>query len=95
MVRQGHIKVVLPKDEGEPVTVAQDIDSQILDLPDRAVLDAGVRKFLEYANLHWPLSRPTADEAFKLTSFDYRNDYHLRVTLGMVFLAMRQVEEAE
>ena len=65
----------------------------IVTLPPAAVLNAGIAKFLEYANLHWP-DAPRKDKDFRLTSFDYRNDYHLRVTLGMAYAAMKQADDA-
>ncbi len=85
-MRRDPIKVTLPPED--PVAQSVVVPVEDVRLPDKAIIDAGVAKFLEYANLHWPLGRPTADEKFKLISFDYRNDYHLRVTLGMVYLAM-------
>jgi hypothetical protein len=47
---------------------------------------------MEYASLHWP-THSTPDEKFKMESFNYKNDYHLRVTLGMVFNAMKAADE--
>lgn len=88
---KGPIKVAV---EDDPVTEAVMVDSppeQVV-LPRREVLDAGVKKFLEYASLHWPAQR-TPEGDFKLAPFDHRNNYHLRVTLGMVFNEMRRVDE--
>lgn len=93
MSRQGPIRFVLPPEEpvapGEPVR--DDVDE--IAMPEMAVLKAGIAKFREYANLHWPRAGKPGEE-FKLQSFDPGNDYHLRVTLGMVYLAMKAAEEA-
>lgn len=64
-----------PLDSGEPDEV---------NLPPRVVLDAGVAKFAELAKLHWP----SKEDGFKLTSFDFKNAQQIRMTLGLVYLAM-------
>lgn len=58
-------------------------------LPCKPVLDAGVEKFTELARLHWP----SQDGGFKLTSFDMTNDRMLRITLGLVYQAMRREDD--
>ena len=88
--RRGPIKVVMPAEEVEEAQY-NDLKNQILDMPPSEVLTAGVKKFMEYANLHWPA--PSKSDDFKLTSFDYKNDYHLRVTLGMVYMAMKDADD--
>ncbi len=92
-MKRGPIKVVVEDERHHHDPPASVEEPETVTLPTRAVIDAGVAKFMEYANLHWPLARPTADEAFKLQSFDYRNTYHLRVTLGMVYQAMREADD--
>ena len=87
---RGPIKVSLPEDE--PVEKVERAAMEVLDLPDNPILDAGVAKFMEYANLHWPVA---GAGDFKLTSFDYRNEYHLRVALGVVYMAMRKADGLE
>jgi hypothetical protein len=57
-------------------------------LPPPAVIEAGLRKFLEMAALHWPHQQG----GFKLTSFDIRNDRQLRMTLGLAYMAMKEEE---
>jgi hypothetical protein len=87
--KRGPIKVMMAPEE---TRVVADTDlNQVLDLPPPEVLAAGVKKFLEYANLHWPT--PSKDGDFKLTSFDYKNEYHLRVTLGLVYMAMKDADD--
>lgn len=90
MSRKGPIKVAVVEEE-ETVYHA-DMDTKIIEMPGKEVLDAGVRTFMEYAGLHWP-THSTPDEKFKMESFNYKNDYHLRVTLGMVFNAMKAADE--
>jgi hypothetical protein len=90
-MRKGPIKVVMPAEEAALET--HESPAEVTTLPDKAVLDAGVAKFMEYANLHWPQSFKVEGAEFKLTSFDYKNDYHLRVTLGMVYMAMKNADD--
>jgi hypothetical protein len=90
MSRKGPIKVAVVEEE-ETVYHA-DMDTKIIEMPDKAIVDAGVKVFREYAGLHWP-THSTPDERFKMESFNYKNDYHLRVTLGMVFNAMKAADE--
>jgi hypothetical protein len=54
------------------------------------VIDAGMLKFTELARLHWPASAG----GFKLTSFDIRNDRQLRMTLGLVYMAMQLADRS-
>jgi hypothetical protein len=55
--------------------------------PSDQIIKAGVARFREYANRHWPTKQRNGD--FKLESFDHKNDEHLRLTLCMVYMAMR------
>lgn len=91
-MRKGPIKVSLPADDEAPADAPHPMPAEVMELPDTAILNAGLAKFQEYAALHWPVAGKDAAD-FKLTSFDHRNSYHLRVTLGMVYLAMRKAEE--
>lgn len=88
---KGPIRVVAIDEQDEVAQADQHIDDSIQRLPDQHILDAGVEMFKVWANLHWP-TKPGADEKFKMESFNYKNDYHLRITLGMVFLAMQEAE---
>lgn len=92
MARRGNIKVALGPEEQAAIALT-DSGVEVVAMPDKAILDAGVAKFREYATLHWPTGKPGLDEKFKLASFDWRNDYHLRVTLGIVFMAMSRAAE--
>jgi hypothetical protein len=91
MRKRGPIGVVLPPEDA--AAEVHESPAEITTLPDKAVLDAGVRKFMEYAGLHWPATVKIEGADFKLTSFDYKNDYHLRVTLGMVYMAMKNADD--
>jgi hypothetical protein len=62
------------------------------EMPEPAVLDAGVEKFREYAGRHWP--RAMKDGSFKLESFDTRDNEHLRITIAVVYLAMKEADQA-
>lgn len=86
-MRKGPIHI--PDDEPQGVTIITPVDDAPIDLPPKAVIDAGVAKFLELAKLNWP----SQEGGFKLISFDMRNDRQLRVTLGLVFMAMREKED--
>jgi hypothetical protein len=93
VARKGNIKVALGP-EAEVAVALADAGVEVVAMPDKAILDAGVAKFREYACLHWPTGKPGLDEKFKLASFDWRNDYHLRVTIGMVYMAMSRAADA-
>jgi hypothetical protein len=69
-------------DHGEPVDVV---------LPPHAVIEAGMHKFEELARLHWPSSEPGV--GFKSSSFTITNGRQLRMTLGLVYMAMKEAEE--
>jgi hypothetical protein len=58
--------------------------------PNDAIIKAGVARFREYANRHWPTKQRNGD--FKLESFDHKNEEHLRLTLCMVYMAMRDCD---
>lgn len=68
----------------------QTLTDETVDLPPADVIDAGMLKFTELARLHWPASAG----GFKLTSFDIRNDRQLRMTLGLVYMAMQLADRS-
>ena len=59
-------------------------------LPEARTLDAGVAKFLELANLNWPKQKGD----FSLVRFDLKNIQMLRMTLGLVFMEMLEVDNS-
>lgn len=66
-----------------------EIRETTIDLPPWPVIDAGIAKFEEMAKLHWP----APEGGFKLVSFDIRNNQQLRMTLGLVYMAMRKMDK--
>jgi len=93
-MKRGPIKVSLGKEEADADLreVAKGVADTVV-LPAQKVLDVGVAKFREYAGLHWPAGRAVGGDDLKLASFDHRNPYQLRVTLAMVYMAMREVDQ--
>ncbi len=88
---KGPIRVKLlddPADASSPDF--SDNVSNTIALPPPDVIAAGVKKFREYANLHWPAGRVTGTGELQLRSFDHRNDQMLQIALAMTFVAMRQ-----
>jgi hypothetical protein len=63
-------------------------EPETVELPANEILDAGVAKFMELANLHWPTRG--LREGFLLTSFDIRDSHKLRMTLGLTYMAMKE-----
>lgn len=57
-------------------------DDVVLPPPD--IIEAGVKKFQELANLHWPSGK----DGYQSISFDSRNLHMLRITIGLVYMAM-------
>lgn len=57
-------------------------------LPPSPIIDAGVAKFLELANLNWPKQKGD----FSLVRFDLRNIAMLRMTIGLVYREMLQAQ---
>jgi hypothetical protein len=88
-MKRGPIRV--PQDDpSSPYAKFDDNDKpEEVTLPPGTVIDVGVAKFLEMAGLHWP----NQEGGFKLTSFDIRNDRQLRMTLGLVYIAMLEADE--
>lgn len=64
-------------------------DKHEIVLPNKDILDAGLAKFTELCQLNWPNSSGT----FGLVQFDVRNPQHMRITLGLVYMAMREIED--
>lgn len=90
------IKVKLLKDDpDDPSGLNVNVNdvSDTIDLPSPEVIEAGVKKFREYANLHWPAGRVAGTGELKLESFDHRNDKMLQVAIAMTFIAMKQAEK--
>lgn len=85
MARRGPVRV--PDLEDDPRREHVDDTPTEVVLPPPPVIDAGVKKFYELANLHWPKK----DQSI---SFDMRNQQMLRVVLGMVYTAMRARDSA-
>jgi hypothetical protein len=81
MAKRGTVRI--PDLEDEPEREAVDETPSEVVLPAPWVLDAGIKKFYELANLHWPKKDQSV-------SFDMRNEKQLRITLGLVYAAMRQ-----
>ena len=65
-----------------------DLTPTAVDLPQPAVLDAGVKKFFEMANLYWPSKGG-------VITFDPKNRPQLRMALGLVYMAMQEVDNAD
>lgn len=89
MSKGGPIKVMMLKDDpkidsGFPENAVSDT----IELPSIAVIEAGMKKFREYSNLHWPAGRVIGTGELKLASFDHRNDDQLRIALAMTFISM-------
>lgn len=93
MPPRGPIKVRLLKVDPDPAKI-EDSVADTIELPSVAVVDAGMKKFREYANLHWPAGRVIGTGELKLASFDHRNDEMLKVALAMTFIAMRDAERS-
>lgn len=92
---KGPIKVRLSADEEQAGAPPRSVVEDDITLPPKAVLDAGVAKFREYAGLHWPAGRVVGGDDLKLASFDHRNPYQLRVTLAMVYMAMKEADRGD
>lgn len=88
---KGPIKVHLLKVDPDPESVMDSVANTIV-LPSLEVIEAGMKKFREYSNLHWPAGRVIGTGELQLKSFDHRNDDQLRIALAMTFIAMKQAE---
>lgn len=73
--------------QAEPLAEA-DLTPTAIDLPAREVIEAGVSKFFEMANLYWPAKGG-------VISFDPRNKAQLRMALGLVYMAMKEIDDAD
>jgi hypothetical protein len=82
-MRRGQFR--LPDPDPDPLETKVVDDPEDVLLPSRPVLDAGMQKFAELAALHWPKSGGSI-------SFDVKDQPRLMMTLGLVFLAMKQAE---
>jgi hypothetical protein len=72
-----------PKAKLDPPVEQADMVPTAVDLPPPKVIEAGVEKFMEMANLYWPARGG-------VITFDPRNKQQLRMTLGLVYLAMME-----
>lgn len=86
-MKRGPIKI--PDFEDDPRTHVDIEPLREVLLPPKEVLDAGVAKFYELVKLNWPNSA----NGFQLVQFDLRNEQQIRITLGAVFMAMRDAAE--
>jgi len=80
MARRGPVRIPDLEDEPER-DLSNETPAEVV-LPPADVLNAGLQKFYELAKLHWP----NKDQS---VSFDYKNERMLRVTLGLVYSAMK------
>ena len=82
-MRRGPIHI--PDPEPTPEETQAVLDPAVVMLPARPVIDAGTRKFEELLRLHWPWKGGAV-------AFDVRDRARLMMTLGLVYMAMRQAD---
>lgn len=78
--------IEVPKFQPDDRVEHADMVPTAIDLPRTEILDAGVKKFLEMANLYWPGKGG-------VITFDPKNKAQLRMTLGLVYYAMREAAD--
>ena len=86
MGKRGPIRIPTDDEifEREPV---DDTDPPEVVLPSTTVIDAGLKRFRELAALHWPQKGGTS------VSFNVSNAMQMRMVLGLVYMAMRTVDD--